>query len=146
MSDVRQSQLLEFGAGVTSYSLTTSYVASSPVPVGKGYQIGLDVSYAAGAAETANTIELKVEVSNIDTTPGTNDWFQLISTSTTTGVSTVSLQNYIFTQVATGGTADTFHISFPCDFKWFRVSAKEGGVSSNAGTLIVRFAKSEDYR
>jgi len=144
MADGRQSQLIQFDSA-TTYTLTTSYVASNPIRAAKAYQVGLDISYTQGAAETANTLDIKIEISNVDTTPTATDWFQMSSESTSSGLTTSSYQNYRFTAVATAGTADRFHISFPIDVKWVRVSVREGGVAANAGTFLGRLTVSENF-
>lgn len=142
MADTRTTQLVQFGV-VTSYPLTTSYVGSNAIRCGKSYQVGLDISYVQGAAETGNSVQLAIDFSNVESLPTSTDWFQAASLATTTGVSTISLQSYDFVAVSAAGTADKFHISFPTDAKWFRIRAKETGVAANAGTLVIRASVSE---
>ena len=141
MADIRQSQLLEFG-DVTEYTLTSSYVASDAVRVMGVYQVGLDVGYTMGATETGNSVQLLVSFSNAEV-PTSADWYQAVSESTSSGVTTIALQNYTFAAVSAAATFDNFHLGFPVDAIWVRVSAKETGVATNAGTLRIAAALSE---
>lgn len=145
MADIRKGGLLSFG-GATSYTLTGIYVASNPINCKGAYQVGLDVAYTMGESETGNSIEIKVEFSNEETVDSNTNWYQQISTSTTTGTSTISLHEYTFTSGVSAGTFERFHISFPTDAMYYRVSLKETGIASTGGTATVRHAISEDAR
>lgn len=122
---------------VSDYTLTGSYAlptGHTKVLIKGTDQLVLDVAYTS--AETDSTLGLKVEFSNITNgEPGSGDWYQQVSTTTSDGISTVNLQEYNFTP----GAAETnkFQIPIPASSKYVRISAIETfeGESGDFGTL-----------
>lgn len=123
-------------------TLTGSYVTqSSPAyfEITDIDQVNLDVSYTMGAAETSNSLQLKVEFANPkNNDPVTADWHQQISESTSSGTTTISLQSYTFAAVSAAATYDRFQIAIPVNSKFMRISYKETGIAANEGTLTLK--------
>jgi hypothetical protein len=114
-----------------SAALTSSYVPGTVVNVEDFGMLVLLVKYTMGSGESGNAVVLKVEFS----TDGTNFYQQ------TDGQPTVALRTYTFTAVSSPGTYDAFAIVLPVTgISHARVSAKETGVATNAGTCEVKYA------
>lgn len=140
-----------FGSEASPTVLTGSYVAGQPIRLASSYQLGLDVAYAMGAAESGNSIQLKVEVANpLDddndgaAKPADTEWYQLVSTSASGGTVTVTKAEYTFSAVAAAEAYDYFHISLPNDSQWVKVSCKETGIAANGGSAYVKLVRSID--
>jgi len=121
---------------ITSIALTSAYQAESTMTPTKTFEVGdlsrveFLVRYSMGATETANTIQLIIEASN-----DRSNFFQLATDSTTTGVSTLTQREW--TLVGTdAGNAD-FNYGIDTAYKIIRISAKETGVVTNAGSVFV---------
>lgn len=129
-------------------TLTGSYVTQSLATHGTADwidlknvdQVVLDVAYTMGAAETANSIQIKVEFANpaTKTTPATTDWHQMIQETISGGTDTVAFLEYSFTAVSAAATYDRFQIPFPVSSKFMRVSVKETGIAANGGTVTMK--------
>ncbi len=89
-----------------------------------------DILYTVGAAETANSLQVKIEVS-----PDGTNWYRIANDSTTTGTSTLTAREFTF--VGTDAAAATISIFLDIAYKYMRVSCKETGVASNKGTIYV---------
>lgn len=114
------------GAATT---LTASYVNGDEIDVSSYGYLTLLCEYMPGAAETANSVVLKVELSNDG-----SDWYQ-----ETNDGATNQLKEYSFLMQAGAGVTDSFFIRVPVHgVKNARVSAKETGVAANFGTLLVK--------
>lgn len=95
-----------------------------------GYaKLNLDLLYTMGAAETTNSIEIKIEGS-VD---GTN-YYRIPNDSTSNGVSTLTAREFTF--VGTNAAAATISIGLDIFYKKIKVSIKETGVASNKGTIF----------
>ncbi len=92
--------------------------------------MNLDVLYTMGATESTNSIELKVEGS-----PDGTNWYRLPNESVSSGTSTLTAREFTF--VGTNADAATISIGIDIFYKFIKVSAKETGVASNAGTVYV---------
>ena len=120
-------------AGVirASAALTSSYVAGTVINVEDFGMLVLLVKYTMGSGESSNAVVLKAELS----TDGTNYYQQ------TDSEATVGLREYTFTAVSSPGAYDWLAIVIPvAGVTRVRVSAKETGVASNAGTCEVKYA------
>jgi len=114
-----------------SAPLTTSYVAGAPIDVEDFGMLVLLVKYTMGTGESANSVVLKVEFS----ADGTNFYQQ------TNNAATAELREYTFTAQSGPGTYDSIAIVLPvAAVTRVRVSAKEKGVASNAGTCEIKYA------
>jgi len=150
--ELRQS-IFVLGTIGAAQTLTSAYTGSvsNPFRIESNYQVVLDVAYTMGTAETANSVDLIVEFANTISSPiemsdiATTDWHRQIAESTTTGVTTVTLQSYNFVSTQTAGTYDRFEIPVPVAAKYMRISAKENGVAANAGNIIVKATVTEDH-
>lgn len=121
------------GTTRTSVALTTAYDVANKtkiIPTGGYSKINFDVLYTMGAAETANSIELRIDASS----DGTN-FYRIANESVSGGTSTLTAREFTFV----GVNADVATISIGLDifYKFVRISAKESGVASNAGTVYV---------
>jgi len=115
----------------SSAALTTSYVAGTVTDVEDFGMLVLLVKYTMGTGESDNAVVLKVEFS----TDGTNFYRQ------TDNNATVEVREYTFTAESSPGTYDSIAIVLPvAAVSHVRVSAKETGVQSNAGTCEIRHA------
>jgi len=114
-----------------SAPLTTSYVPGTPIDVENFGILVLLVKYTMGTGESSNSVVLKVEFSP----DGTNFYRQ------TNNAPTVETREYTFTAVSAPGTYDSIAIVLPvAAVSRVRVSAKETGVASNAGTCEIKHA------
>jgi len=115
----------------SSAALTTSYVAGTVIDVTDFGMLAVLVKYTMGTGEDGNAIVFKVECS----TDGTNFYQQ------TNDAATVELREYSFTAVSAPGAYDSIAVLVPvAGVSHVRVSAKETGVASNAGTCDIKYA------
>jgi hypothetical protein len=120
------------GTTRTSTALATSYGAVNKVIETGAYStIILDVLYTTGAAETNNSVEIKIE----DSTDRTN-FYQLTNESASAGVSTITQREFTFVG-ASAATAYAFSLKLDIAYKYLKISAKESGVAANAGTVYI---------
>ncbi len=121
------------GTTRTPVTLTASYETSGTnlktIKTAGFVKMNLDFLYTMGAAETSNTLDIKVEGS-----PDGVNFYRLPTDTTSGGTSTLAAREWTFT----GVNADVATISIGLDiyYKWTRVSVKEGGVSSAFGTVF----------
>ncbi len=119
------------GTTLTAHALTNAYSGSTATKYVSGFSVmTIDVAYTVGAAETNNTCDIQLEHS-VD---GTN-FYILTNEAASAGTSTLTNRKFEFT----GASAGTYTFSYRLDisYKYIRLSALEGGVSSNAGTIFV---------
>lgn len=156
MSLLRTPELIIYGANTsTPYTLTNAYVTSGSgvavVDVRNAQQLFLEVAYTQGAAETGNSIEVKLDVAdplnqqrlNIPTASSTTEWYQPTTETASSGVVTLNLASYTFVATQTAGTYDNFKIDIPNGHTFIRVSVKETGVAANAGNCFVKVVEIE---
>lgn len=117
-------------AGVrTPVALTAAYTGNVFTFKTAGFtKFNLDVLYTMGAAETANTIEIKYEASS----DGIN-FYRIPNEAAASGVSTLYARNWSF--LGTDAAAATISIGIDIFYKYLRVSIQETGVAANAGTI-----------
>lgn len=109
-------------SGVT---LTSAYTGNrKSFETGGFTKLSLDVTYTMGAAESANTLEIQLESS-----PNGTDWYVLVIDATTT-ISAITARAW---QMSEGSLNFMLDIAY----KYVRVSIKETGVASNAGTATI---------
>ena len=107
-------------------TLTDDYADNQYVlPCGVAEKLSIDIDYAQGASETGNICHLTLEHS----TDGTN-WYSLVIDETNT-VSDITAREWNITGDA------ALNIILDVAYKNIRVSIKESGVGSNAGTATV---------
>lgn len=122
----------------TGIALTSAYQAENAgvtTPT-KTFDVGgfsraeFVISYTEGAAETANSIQMKVEFS-----PDGTNFYQLANDTTSGATSTMTAREFTYT----GADAATANITWGIDIaykEFLRVSFKETGVASNAGNVF----------
>lgn len=120
------------GTTVTSVPLPTSYDTTvTKTFKTEGFsKMNLDVLYTMGAAETANSIQLKVECS-----PDGTNFYRLGNETVSTGTSSLAAREFTF--VGSDATTATISIGLDIFYKYIKVSAKETGVATNAGSVYV---------
>lgn len=119
------------GTTITPATLTTAYTGNNKsFSVANMSKVDLAIQYNMGATETSNSIEVKVEAS-----PDGTNWFRIPNESVSAGTSTLTAREFTFV----GTDADTATISIGLDvfYKYLKVSVKESGVVTNAGTVYV---------
>lgn len=119
------------GTTRTSIALTTAYddAAGTKIFETSDYsKLNLDILYTTGAAETNNSIELRVECS-----PDRTNWYRIPNDATSAGTSTITAREFTFVG-ASAATAYAISIGLDIFYKYMRISVKESGVAANAGT------------
>lgn len=122
------------GTTRTPVALTSSYDVANKTKIFEtdGYsKLNLDISYTTGSGETNNSIEIRVENS-----PDRTNFYRIPNDSTSDGTSTLTQREFTFV----GASAATeYNISLGIDifYPYMRISVKESGVASNAGTIFV---------
>lgn len=119
----------------TEWTLSASYETENPSQLKPtkafataGFtKLNLDISYTMGAAETTNSIELKIEGS-----PDGVNYYRIPNETTSAGTSTLTAREFTF--VGANGANTTISIGLDIFYKFVKVSAKETGVSSVFGT------------
>lgn len=121
------------GTTRTAVALTTAYDVANKTKifaVGGYTKLNLDVLYTMGAAETANSIELRIQGS-----PDGTNFYRLPNEAVSTGTSTLTAREFTF--VGADAAAATISIGLDLFYKFVEVSVKESGVAANAGTVYV---------
>ena len=112
-------------------ALTAAYTGNTKTfHTGDYTKLDLAVSYTMGATETANSIEIQVEAS-----PDGVNFYRIPNDSTALGVSTLTAREFTF--VGTNAANATVSIGLDIFYKFMKVSIKETGVVTNAGTVYV---------
>ena len=119
------------GTTRTSATLTAAYTGNTyNMPVAGFSKIDLAVLYTMGATETTNSIEFQIEHS-----PDGTNWYRIPNEEASSGVSTLFAQNFTF--VGVDATVATISIGLDIFYRYLKVSVKESGVVTNAGTIFV---------
>lgn len=118
------------GTTRTSVTLPSSYdsTVTKTFEVAGFPKVNIDVLYTMGATETSNSIELKIEQS-----PDGTNFYRIPNESVSNGTSTLTAREFTF--VGTNAAAATISIGLDIFYKFLKVSAKETGVVTNAGTV-----------
>lgn len=95
-------------------------------------KLNLDILYTTGDSETNNSIEIKIE----DSSDGVN-WYRIPNEAVSTGTSTLTEREFTFVG-ASAATGYAISLGLDIFYRFLRVSAKESGVSANAGTVYCR--------
>lgn len=120
------------GTTRTAVSLPTSYNGTvTKTFETSGYpKLNLDVLYTMGATETSNSVELKIECS-----PDGTNFYRIPNEAVSGGTSTLTAREFTF--VGADAAAASISIGLDIFYKYVKVSAKETGVATNAGTVYV---------
>lgn len=121
------------GTTRTSISLTDAYDVANKTKIietGGFSKLSLNVLYTMGATETANSIEVRLDVS----TDGVN-FYRIANEAKTAGATTATAEEYSF--VGADAAAATISIFKDIAYKYIRVSVKETGKVTNFGTVFV---------
>lgn len=127
-------------AGVrTSVALTNAYdVANKTKIIETGCKSMIDVNilYTTGAAETNNSVEMRVQVSNDRV-----NFYRTGIETITGGQSVMTAREFTF---AGASAATAYTISIPLDvmYRYMEFSFKETGVGANAGTIFAEYTLS----
>lgn len=119
------------GTTRTAVALTTDYADNTKtIKTGGFSKLNLDCLYTMGATETANSIELKIEGS-----PDGTNFYRIPNEAVSGGTSTLTAREFTF--VGTNAAAATISIGLDIFYKYMKISAKESGVVTNAGTIYI---------
>ncbi len=120
------------GTTRTAVTLPTAYdsTVTKTFKTGGYSKLNLDIFYTMGAAETSNTIDLKIEGS-----PDGTNFYRIPNETVSGGTSTLTASEFQF--VGSDATTATISIGLDIFYKYMKVSAKEGGFSANHGTVYV---------
>lgn len=116
------------GTTRTPITLANTYTQTKTFEVGGSVKLDIAVLYTMGAAETANTIECKVESS-----PDGTNFYRIANETVSGGTSTLTAREFTF--VGADAAAATIGIALDIWYKYIKVSFKESGVASTAGTV-----------
>ncbi len=121
-------------APVTAFSavaLTSAYSGNRHTIISEGAsKLSLYVNYARGAAEASSKMLFTLEASNDG-----EDWFSLVIDATST-TSVITARDWEI------GTTAKLSVLVDIAYPRMRLSLKESGVSSNAGTATVSYTLS----
>jgi hypothetical protein len=118
------------GTTRTSVALTSVYTGNTKTFEVAGYsKMNLSLLYTMGATETTNSIEVQVEES-----PDGTNFYKLPNETVSGGTSTLTAREFTF--VGTNAAAATVSIGLDIFYKYVKVSVKETGVVTNAGTIF----------
>jgi hypothetical protein len=113
-------------------TLTTAYSGNAKEFSTYGMEkMVLYVNYTTGAAETNNSIEIKVEF-----TPDNAAFYQETNAADSGGTTTLTQKEYTFVG-ASAATSYKFSVPIELADNVVKVSIKETGVAANAGTATV---------
>ena len=122
------------GTTRTSVALTTGYDVADKTKIfatGGMSKIDIGILYTTGAAETNNSVEVRVRASG----DGVN-FYQIVNESASSGVSTLYQREFTFVG-ASAATAYSFSLPLDVWNEYMEVSVKESGVAANAGNVYV---------
>lgn len=117
-------------------TLTNAYTGvTKTLDIADAEQLVLFIQYTTGAAETNNSVEIKLEFSKDD-----GQFYQESTEVYAAGVYTVTPVEH---SLAGAAAATTYRarIALPVAEKRVKISCKESGVASNAGTIHIGAAK-----
>jgi hypothetical protein len=133
-------------SGSSTYTLTSSYVASDAIDISFAKRLTIYPEYSAGATETLNNLDFVVEVNPLDSTADSTGlyWAQVGQYSNAAGTNTELANKFLVLQ----GTPGTYRAGVPIDFTnlnaaQIRIKAKENGVSANYGSMRMFLVKSD---
>jgi len=119
------------GTTRTAVALTASYTDNAKTFKVAGFsKINFDALYTMGATETSNSIELKIEAS-----PDGTNFYRIPNEAVSGGTSTLTAREFTF--VGTNAAAATISIGLDIFYLYLKVSVKETGVATNAGTIYI---------
>jgi hypothetical protein len=122
----------------TSVALTNAYdnaATTKSFATGGMSKLNIDALYTMGATETSNSLEIRVEGS-----PDGTNFYRIANDTTSGGTSTLTAREFTF--VGTNAAAATISVGLDIFYKFVKVSFKESGVVTNAGTLYAEITLS----
>lgn len=119
---------------ITPVALTNAY---GPAATTKSFiiegmtKLNMNVQYRTGASEAASSINIKIENSADNV-----NWFRLPNEAVTGGVSALTDREFSH---AGGAGNTTYNFSFGIDvfYSFIKISVKESGVTTNAGSVFM---------
>ena len=136
-----QNAVTVLGSSASPVTLTGSYSDdnSGLFKAAKGQKISLFVYYTMGAAESSNSIQVKVQTSPDRLAIDSALWGRRTREAVAAGTATLSVEEYTFTATQSAGTYDVIEIPLPnINTPYFKVSAKETGIASNGGSCYIK--------
>jgi hypothetical protein len=124
------------GTTRTAWTLSANYETEGTTKPTKTFSVGgyskmnLDILYTMGAAESSNSIELKIEGS-----PDGTNFYRIPNEAVVAGASTLTAREFTF--VGTNAAAATISIGLDIFYKYVKVWCKETGIAANAGSVYV---------
>jgi hypothetical protein len=130
--DVRPLIGSKVGTTITPAAVTSAYAGglNKTFEVGGYSKADFAIQYTMGATETANSIELMIEQS-----PDGVNFYRIPNEDASLGVSTLTAREFTF--VGTNAALASISIGLDIFYKYLKVSVKETGVVTNAGTVYV---------
>lgn len=122
------------GTTRTSVALTTAYDVANKTKIietGGFSKLNLDILYTTGSGETSNSVEIRVEGS-----PDRTNFYRIPTDTISGGTSTLAQREFTFVG-ASAATAYDISLGLDIFYKYMRISVKESGVVTNAGTIYV---------
>ncbi len=114
----------------STYSTTEVVEPTKSIETAGYSKIVFDINYTMGAAETTNSIQIKVEDS-----PDRINWYRIPNDSASGGTSTLVAREWTF--VGTNAAAATISIMLDIAYRNIRISCKETDVAANKGNVFV---------
>lgn len=121
------------GTTRTSVALTDAYDVANKTKIfvtGGMSKVNFSILYTMGAAETSNSLEIRIRTS----ADGTN-FYRIPNESVSGGTSTLTLRE--FTWVGVNAAASSISLPLDVQDRHMEISVKETGVASNFGTIYV---------
>ena|SRR3990167_8223923 len=112
----------------STYQTESTTVATKTFKTSHYSKLNLDILYTMGAAETTNSIEVKMECS-----PDGVNFYRVPNESVSAGTSTITAREFTF--VGENAAATTVSIGLDIFYEYVKISAKETGVAANKGTI-----------
>lgn len=125
------------GTTRTAIEMESTYQSESVTEATKTFDTGgfsrveFNFLYTMGGSETANSIQVILE----NSTDGTN-FYRLPNDTTSGATSTITEREFTYVGTTDGGNSEVT-IGLDIAYTKMRISVKEGGVSSNKGSVYV---------
>ena len=120
------------GTTRTGNTLESTYVAgnTATIAIGGMSKITFYFLYTMGAAESTNSIEVRIK-----TSPDGTNWYQLVNETVSAGTSTLNSREFTF--VGVDASAASFVLPLDINDSYLQIAVKETGVAANKGSIFV---------
>lgn len=139
-----QNEIALLGTSAAPITLTNAYSDAEPANSAKASitlknDVTLLVHYTMGAAETGNSIQVKVETADSYLAIDSALWARRTREAVSSGAVTLSAEEFTFTATKAAGTYDVFEIRLPeLNANYIKVSVKETGIATNGGSCYIK--------